>query len=119
MFDDLFSSFKEEPWNYMYTVHYKKLKSNTFATDGHDLFMYDTDLGRYIPADDKLRNVFANSMKHERTAAHSTASTLSAHTDSTTQYGRSSESKRATRTDAGCSEASNSSPSKGRRGSLP
>ena len=57
MFDDLFSSFKEEPWNYMYTVHYKKLKGNTFATDGHDLFMYDTDLGRYIPADDKLRKV--------------------------------------------------------------
>ena len=118
MFDDLFSSFKEEPWNYMYTVHYKKLKSYTFATDGHDLFMYDTDLGCYIPAD-RLRKVFANSMKHERTGAHSTVSTLSAHTDSTTPYGRSSESRRATRTDAGCSEASNSSPSKGRRRSLP
>ena len=67
MSDDLLSGFKEEPWNYMHTVHYKKLKSYTFATDGHDLFMYDTDLGGYIPADDKLRNVLSDIMRHDWT----------------------------------------------------
>ena len=65
MLNDLLSGFKDEPWNYMYTVHSKTLKSYTFATDGHDPFIYDTDLGRYVPGDDKLRRILADSMKHE------------------------------------------------------
>ena len=65
MLNDLLSGFKDEPWNYMYTVHSKTLKSYTFATDGHDPFIYDTDLGQYVPTDDKLRRILADSMKHE------------------------------------------------------
>ena len=58
-------TFKDEPWNYMYTVHGDTIKANTFASDGHDPFIYDSDLGRYVPADDKLRPFLADSMKHE------------------------------------------------------
>jgi hypothetical protein len=51
--NDLFSlNFKDEPWNYMYTVHSKTLKRCTFATDGHDPFIYDSDLGRYVPVEE-------------------------------------------------------------------
>ena len=57
--------FKDEPWNYMYTVYSKTLEDHTFATDGHDPFIYDSDLGRYVPANDRLRNTLADSMKHE------------------------------------------------------
>ena len=35
MFDERYM-FKDEPWNYMYTVHGDTIKANTFATDGHD-----------------------------------------------------------------------------------
>ena len=69
MLSDLLSGFKDEPWNYMYTVHSKTLKSYTFASDGHDPFIYDSDLGRYVPAADKLRGILADSMKHEWTPA--------------------------------------------------
>ena len=51
--NDLLSlSFKDEPWKYMYTVHSNTLKSYTFAADGHDPFICDSDLGRYVPADE-------------------------------------------------------------------
>ena len=36
MFDDAFI-FKDDPWKYTLSV----LDSHTFATDGHDLFIYD------------------------------------------------------------------------------
>ena len=50
---DLFSlNFKDEPWNYMYTVHSKTLKSYTFATVGYAPFIYDLDLGRYVPVEE-------------------------------------------------------------------
>ena len=65
MLSDLLSGFEDEPWNYMYTVYSKTLKSYTFATDGYDPFIYDTDLGRYVPGDDRLRRILADSMKHE------------------------------------------------------
>ena len=64
MFDKDFI-FKDEPWNYMYTVHGDTIKANTFASDGHDPFIYDSDLGRYVPAADRLRPFLADSMKHE------------------------------------------------------
>ena len=60
MFDDAFI-FKDDPWKYTLSV----LDSHTFATDGHGLFIYDADLGRYVPADDKLRNILADTLKHE------------------------------------------------------
>ena len=60
MFDDAFI-FKDDPWKYTLSV----LDSRIFATDGHDLFVYDSDTGRYVPADDKLRNILADTMKHE------------------------------------------------------
>ena len=64
MTDPAFMS-KDEAWNYMYTVHGDTVKANTFASDGHDPFIYDPDLGRYVPADDKLRPFLADYMKHE------------------------------------------------------
>ena len=64
MFDKGFI-FKDEPWNYMYTVHGDTIKANSFASDGHDPFIYDSDLGRYVPADDRLRPFLADYMKHE------------------------------------------------------
>ena len=64
MTDPAFMS-KDEAWNYMYTVHGDTIKANTFASDGHDPFIYDSDLGRYVPAADKLRPFLADSMKHE------------------------------------------------------
>ena len=57
--------FKDEPWNYMYTVYSKTLEGHTFATDGHEPFIYESDLGRYVPANDKLRPFLADYMKHE------------------------------------------------------
>ena len=60
MFDDAFI-FKDDPWKYTLSV----LENHTFATDGHDLFIYDYDSGRYVPADDKLRNIVAGTLKHE------------------------------------------------------
>ena len=43
MLGDLFSfDSKEEPWSYMYTVHFKTLKICTFATDGYDPFIYSS-----------------------------------------------------------------------------
>ena len=36
----------------MYTVHSKTLKRCTFATDGHDPFIYDSDIGRYVPVEE-------------------------------------------------------------------
>ena len=51
--NDLFSlNFKDEPWNYMYTVHSKTLKSYTFATGGYAPFIYDSDIGRYVPVEE-------------------------------------------------------------------
>ena len=55
---------KDEGWNYMYTVHGKTIKANSFASDGYDPFIYDSDNGRYVPAEDKLRPFLADSMKH-------------------------------------------------------
>ena len=53
--NDLFSlNFKDEPWNYMYTVHSKTLKSYTFATGGYAPFIYDSDLGRYVPVEEPV-----------------------------------------------------------------
>ena len=60
MFDDAFI-FKDDPWKYTLSV----LDSHTFATDGHGLFIYDSDTGRYVPADDKLRNIVADTLQDE------------------------------------------------------
>ena len=60
MFDDAFI-FKDDPWKYTLSV----LDSHTFATDGYGLFIYDSDTGRYVPADDKLRNIVAGTLKQE------------------------------------------------------
>ena len=60
MFDKDFI-FKDDPWKYTLSV----LDGHVFATDGHGLFIYDSDLGRYVPAADKLRPFLADSMKHE------------------------------------------------------
>ena len=60
MFDDAFI-FKDDPWKYTLSV----LDSHTFATDGHGLFIYDSDTGRYVPADDKLRNIVAGTLQDE------------------------------------------------------
>ena len=51
--NDLFSlNFKDEPWNYMYTVHSKTLKSYTFATGGYAPFIYDlARIHRFIQVD--------------------------------------------------------------------
>ena len=57
MFDDAFI-FKDDPWKYTLSV----LDSHTFATDGYGLFIYDSDTGRYVPADDKLRNIVAGTL---------------------------------------------------------
>ena len=46
-----------------------KKKGYIFASDRHDPFIYDPDLGRYVPADDRLRSILADSMKNEWTPA--------------------------------------------------
>ena len=60
MFDDAFI-FMDDPWRYTLSV----MDNHTFATDGHGLFIYDSDTGRYVPADDKLRKILADTLKDE------------------------------------------------------
>ena len=60
MFDDAFI-YMDDPWKYTLSV----LDGHVFATDGHSLFIYDSDAGRYVPANDKLRNIVADTLKDE------------------------------------------------------
>ena len=64
MFDDSYN-FINEPWSYYHVVHSRRLENHAFATDGYDPFIYDSDLGRYVPADDKVRKVLADFMERE------------------------------------------------------
>ena len=60
MFDDAFI-YMDDPWKYTLSV----LDGHIFASDRYGLFIYDTDLGRYVPAADKLRSILADTLKHE------------------------------------------------------
>ena len=62
-FDDAYR-YLDGPWSYMRAVH-SSMAYHTLAADGHDLFIYDSDLGRYVPADDRVRKILADSMELE------------------------------------------------------
>ena len=66
-----FSKFSLRPpaWTYAHATYPLKKKGYIFASDRHDPFIYDPDLGRYVPADDRLRSILADSMKNEWTPA--------------------------------------------------
>ena len=64
MFDDSYN-FINEPWSYYHVVHSRRMGNHTIASDGYDLFIYDSDTGRYVPADDRLRSVLADFMERE------------------------------------------------------
>ena len=66
-----FSKFSLQPpaWTYAHATYPLKKQGYIFASDGHDPFIYDPDLGRYVPADDRLRNILAGSMKCDWTPA--------------------------------------------------
>ena len=66
-----FSKFSLQPpaWTYAHATYPLKKQGYIFASDGHDPFIYDPDLGRYVPADDRLRNILAGSMKRDWTPA--------------------------------------------------
>ena len=63
MFDDAYR-YLDGPWSYMRAIH-SSMAYHTLAADGHDLFIYDSDLGRYVPADDRVRKILADSMELE------------------------------------------------------
>ena len=63
-FDESYN-FINEPWSYYHVIHSRKLENEVFASDGHVLFTYDSDLGRYVPAEDWLRSVLADYMERE------------------------------------------------------
>ena len=62
-------SFRPPAWTYAHATYPLKKKGYIFASDRHDPFIYDPDLGRYVPADDRLRSILADSMKNEWTPA--------------------------------------------------
>ena len=64
MFDDSYN-FINEPWSYYHVVHSRRMGNHTIASDGYDLFIYDTDLGRYVPGDDRFRKILADFMERE------------------------------------------------------
>ena len=63
MFDDAYR-YLDGPWTYMRAVH-STMEDRTLASDGHDIFIYDKDLGRYVPGEDKVRKILADSMELE------------------------------------------------------
>ena len=63
MFDDAYR-YLDGPWSYMRAIH-SSMENRTLAADGHDLFIYDPDLGRYVPGEDRVRKVLADSMELE------------------------------------------------------
>ena len=64
MFDDSYN-FINEPWSYYHVVHSRRMGNHTIASDGYDLFIYDSDTGRYVPADDRFRKILADFMERE------------------------------------------------------
>ena len=60
-------SFRPPGWTYAHATYPLKKQGYIFASDGHDPFIYDPDLGRYVPADDRLRTILAGSMKRDWT----------------------------------------------------
>ena len=66
-----FSKFSLRPpaWTYAHATYPLKKQGYIFASDGHDPFIYDSDLGRYVPANDRLRIILAGSMKKDCTPA--------------------------------------------------
>ena len=66
-----FNKFSLHPpaWTYAHATYPLKKKGYIFASDRHDPFIYDPDLGRYVPADDRLRGILADSMKNDWTPA--------------------------------------------------
>ena len=63
MFDDAYR-YLDGPWSYMRAIH-SSMAYHTLAADGHDLFIYDSDLGRYVPGEDRVRKLLADSMELE------------------------------------------------------
>ena len=64
MFDDAYR-YLDGPWSYMRAIHSSGMAYHTLAADRHDLFFYDSDLGRYVPGEDRVRKVLADSMELE------------------------------------------------------
>ncbi len=62
-------SFQPPAWTYAHATYPLKKKGYIFASDGHDPFIYDPDLGRYVPANDRLRSILADSMNRDWTPA--------------------------------------------------
>ena len=62
-------SLRPPAWSHGHATFPLKKQGYIFASDRHDLFIYDPDLGRYVSADDRLRNILADSMKREWTPA--------------------------------------------------
>ena len=63
MFDDAYK-YLDGPWSYMRAVH-STIEGRTLASDGHDLFIYDKDNGRYVPGEDRVRKMLADKMEIE------------------------------------------------------
>ena len=62
-FDDAYR-YLDGPWSYMRAVH-SSMEDRTLASDGHDLFIYDKDAGRYVPGEHRVRKILADSMELE------------------------------------------------------
>ena len=62
-------SLRPPAWSHGHATFPLKKQGYIFASDRHDLFIYDPDLGRYVPADDRLRSILADSMKKDWTPA--------------------------------------------------
>ena len=58
MFDDAYR-YLDGPWSYMRAIH-SSMAYHTLASDGHDLFIYDSDAGRYVPGEDRVRKLLAD-----------------------------------------------------------
>ena len=63
MFDNAYR-YLDGPWSYMRAVH-SSMAYQTLASDGYDLFIYDSDLGRYVPGDGRVRKLLADRMELE------------------------------------------------------
>ena len=61
MFDDAYR-YLDGPWSYMRAIH-SSMENRTLAADGHDLFIYDSDAGRYVPGENRVRKILADSME--------------------------------------------------------
>ena len=64
MFDDAYR-YLDGPWSYMRAIHSSGMAYHTLAADGHDLFIYNSDAGRYVPGEDRVRKILADSMELE------------------------------------------------------